>query len=323
MNVAGGSSLPSLSSSGSYDVVNDETVGDSFPAQASPRLGAILSKYGASLREGAFEPGMNISIMDLGFDVDDSFFTIRGKSIIRDAERASMEAMSDAAQVSALNKVMDPSLPALVRMGALGMMHAPVEPAAFKVPKHDSTDPKYLRFTRDPREYFVHVKTQESFSSPGSGMGMEATGREDSADTALALMEDPQRIIALPGYESIPNANARPGALSMGSVLCCCFLCSHYRGPQGHRCPALLGRGKVCHVLALLGIRLESAGACRVPMPWALGLISLSGAEWWSALEAKWENEFLFPGLNGADILLLVRVSFKKIKNPCLYGLWL
>ena len=135
MNVAGGPSLPSVSSSSSYDVVNDETVGDSFPAQPSPRLGAILSKYGASLREGAFEAGMHVSIMDLGFDVDDSFFTTRGKAIIRDAERASMEATSGAAQASALNKAMDPSSPAVVRMGALGMVHAPVEPAAFKVPK--------------------------------------------------------------------------------------------------------------------------------------------------------------------------------------------
>ena len=41
----------------------------------------------------------------------------------------------------------------------------------------------------------------------------------------------------------------------------------------------------------------------KVPMPWALALLSLSGAEWWSALEAKWEGEFLFPGLNGSDIL--------------------
>ena len=60
----------------------------------SPRLGAILNKYGASLREGAFEPGMVISIMDIGFDVDDSAFTARGKSVLRDAERASMDAMS-------------------------------------------------------------------------------------------------------------------------------------------------------------------------------------------------------------------------------------
>ena len=73
MNAAGGPSLPSVPSSGSYDVVNDETIGDSFPAQPSPRLGAILSKYGASLREGAFDVGTNVSIMELGFEVDDSF----------------------------------------------------------------------------------------------------------------------------------------------------------------------------------------------------------------------------------------------------------
>jgi hypothetical protein len=41
----------------------------------------------------------------------------------------------------------------------------------------------------------------------------------------------------------------------------------------------------------------------RVPMPWALALLSLSGHKWWAALEGKWENEFLFPGLNGSDIL--------------------
>ena len=75
--------------------------------------------------------GMNVSIMDLGYDVDESFFTTRGKTIIREAERASMEAMSGAAQASAMNEAMDPSSPAVMRMGALGMMHAPVEPAAF------------------------------------------------------------------------------------------------------------------------------------------------------------------------------------------------
>jgi hypothetical protein len=46
MNFAGGASVPSVSSSDSYEVVNDETGGDSFPAQPSPRLGAILTKYG-------------------------------------------------------------------------------------------------------------------------------------------------------------------------------------------------------------------------------------------------------------------------------------
>ena len=57
------------------------------------------------------------------------------------------------------------------------------------------------------------MKTQESFASPGAGssaMGVEAKGREDSADKALALMEDAQRIVALPGYESIPTASAIP-----------------------------------------------------------------------------------------------------------------
>ena len=90
MNVAGGTSVPSVSSSGSYAVVNDETVRDSFPAQPSPRPGAILIEHGSSLREGAFEHAMYVSIMDLEYDVDDSFFTTRGKAIIRDAERASM-----------------------------------------------------------------------------------------------------------------------------------------------------------------------------------------------------------------------------------------
>ena len=33
-----------------------------------------------------------------------------------------------------------------------------------------------------------------------------------------------------------------------------------------------------------------------------MALFSLSGNEWWSALEGKWENEFLFPGLNASDI---------------------
>ena len=113
MNFAGGASVPSVSSSDSYEVVNDETVGDSFPAQPSPRLGAILTKYGSSLREGAFVDSMQVSIMDLGYGVDDSFFTARGKIILREAERASMEAMSGAAQVSAMNKAMDPSSPAV------------------------------------------------------------------------------------------------------------------------------------------------------------------------------------------------------------------
>ena len=45
MNVAGGPSLPSVSFSGSYDVVDDMDVAQSFPAQASPRLGSILGKY--------------------------------------------------------------------------------------------------------------------------------------------------------------------------------------------------------------------------------------------------------------------------------------
>ena len=93
MNTASGTSVPSVSSSGSFDAVNDETVGDSFPAQPSPRLGAILTKYGSSLRDGAFVDSMQVSIMDLGYGVDESFFTARGKTILREAERASMEAM--------------------------------------------------------------------------------------------------------------------------------------------------------------------------------------------------------------------------------------
>ena len=213
MNVAGGTSAPSVSSSGSYEVVNDETVEDSFPAQPSPRLGAILTKYGSSLREGAFVDSMQVSIMDLGYGVDESFFTVRGKTILREAERASMEAMSGAAQVSTMNEAMDPSSPAVRRMGALGMMHAPVEPAAFKVPKRGATEPKFLGSARDPLNYFVHMKTQESFSSPGSGssaMGVEAKSREDSADKALALMGDPQRVAVLPGYESIPLVKSIP-----------------------------------------------------------------------------------------------------------------
>ena len=124
-----------------------------------------------------------------------------------------MEAMSGAAQVSAMNKAMDPSSPAVKRMGALGMMHAPVEPAAFKVPKRGATEPKFLGSARDPLNYFVHMKTQESFSSPGSGssaMGVEAKSREDSADKALALMGDPQRVAVLPGYESIPLVKSIP-----------------------------------------------------------------------------------------------------------------
>ena len=53
-------------------------------------------------------------------------------------------------------------------------------------------------------------------------------------------------------------------------------------------------------------------------MPWALALFSLSGAEWWSALEGKWENDFLFPGLNASDILtctgfLNVKASLAQI----------
>ena len=424
MNIAGGTSVPSVSSSDSYEVVNDASGVDSFPAQPSPRLGEILTKYGSSLREGAFEDGMKVSIMDLGFDVTDSSFTTRGKTIIREAERASMEAMSGAAQVSVMNKAMDPSSPAVMRMGALGMMHAPVEPAAFKVPKREATEPKFLGSARDPLNYFVHMKTQESFSSPGSdssAMGLEAKGREDSADRALALMGDPQRIVALPGYESIPLANSIPllkqalvlaGVKSTIDSACSAvgklkiWLIHRYnnyldfRVPAGILawffddskvggfCPPNLRSGLVwaSRHMGFSNLRIEDEGSVkgatqakpvrptpavsasvkmwwalecaaidpqlsswaryyaaafcvriiaalrgidaqrssvvekfatfwhcsaydsktpgrRVPMPWAMALLSLSGAEWWSALEGKWENEFLFPGLNGSDII--------------------
>ena len=424
MNSAGGASVPSVSSSDSYEVVNDETVGDSFPAQPSPRLGAILAKYGSSLRDGAFVDGMQVSIMDLGYGVDASFFTARGKVILREAERASMEAMSGAAQVSAMNKAMDPSSPAVRRMGALGMVHAPVEPAAFKVPKRESTEPKFLGSARDPLNYFVHMKSQESFSSPGSGssaMGVEAKGREDSADKALALMGDPQRVLVLPGYDAIPVAKSIPlirqalvvaGVKSTIDSACSavgklkiwlmgrfnCYL--DFSVPAGILawffddskvggfCPPNLKSGLIwasrhmgfanlqiqdedsvkgatqvkpvrptpavsasvkmwwaleraaidpdlspwaryyaaafCAriIAALRGIDAQRSSVVekfatfwhcsaydskvpgrRVPMPWALALLSLSGCEWWSALEGKWENEFLFPGLNSSDIL--------------------
>ena len=419
MNVAGGASLPSVSSSSSYDVVNDETFGDSFPAQPSPRLGEILSKYGSSLREGAFDAGTNVSIMDLGFGVDETFFTKRGRTIIRDAERASLEIMSGAAQISAMNNAMDPSSPAVGRMGALGMAHAPVEPAAFRVPKVER-DPKQPRSERDPSIFCA----QESFASPGAGgtaTGVEAKGREDAADKALALMEDAQRIIALKGYESIPIARAVPlikQTLTMAGVkstidsACSAvgklkiWLMSRFGNyldfnvpsgilawflddsKVGGFCPPNLKSGlvwaslhmgfkglqiqdedavkgatqakpvrptpavsasiKMWYVLeraavdpklstwaqyyaaafcariiaALRGIDAQRSSVVekfatfwhcsaydskvpgrKVPMPWALALLSLSGAEWWTALEAKWEGEFLFPGLNGADIL--------------------
>ena len=97
----------SVSSSGSYEVFDDSVVEYSWPAQASPQLSAILDKYRSSLKEGSFDHGTVVSIMD--------DFTMRGnwyKSILCELERASMEAMTDAAQVSALNNAMDPSTPA-------------------------------------------------------------------------------------------------------------------------------------------------------------------------------------------------------------------